>query len=79
MDFMVRYMHQAVGVDLATAVRMATLTPAAILGKQEEIGSLLPGKRADLLILDDQLAVRSVFVGGEAVDIGSAAAVSSNR
>jgi N-acetylglucosamine-6-phosphate deacetylase len=79
MDFMVRYMHQAVGVDLATAVRMATLTPAAILGKQDEIGSLLPGKRADLLILDGQLAVRSVFVGGEPVDIASSAAVSSNR
>ena len=79
MDFMVRYMHQAVGVDLPTAVRMATLTPAAILGKQDEIGSLLPGKRADLLLLDDQLAVRSVFIGGEPVDIGSAAAIGSNR
>jgi N-acetylglucosamine-6-phosphate deacetylase len=67
MDFMVRHMHQKVGVDLPTAVRMATLTPASILGKQAELGSLETGKRADLLVLDSDLAVRRVFVGGEPV------------
>ena len=70
MDFMVRFMHQAVGVDLPTAVRMATLTPAAILGKQHDLGSLEVGKIADLLMLDADLAVRNVFVAGEKVDIG---------
>jgi N-acetylglucosamine-6-phosphate deacetylase len=68
MDFMVRHMHQSVGVDLPTAVRMATLTPAAIVGKDRELGSLAPGKRADLLVLDRDLAVRSVYVAGEQVD-----------
>jgi len=67
MDFMVRHMHQQAGLDLPTAVRMATLTPASILGLQEEIGSLAIGKRADLLFLDRGLEVRSVFVDGEAV------------
>jgi N-acetylglucosamine-6-phosphate deacetylase len=67
MDFMVRHMHQAVGVDLPTAVRMASLTPAKILGLEGEIGSLEVGKRADVLLLDGGLKVSSVFVGGDAV------------
>ena len=64
MDFMVRHMHQAVGVDLPTAVRMASLTPARILGLEREIGSLETGKRADFLLLDVDLNVREVYVEG---------------
>ena len=45
MDFMVRHMHKNGGVDLPTAVRMATLTPARILGLAEAVGSLAVGKR----------------------------------
>ena len=67
MDFMVRHMHRQVGLDLPTAVRMATLTPATIVGLQDEIGSLAAGKRADLLFLDAELNVASVFLDGEAV------------
>jgi N-acetylglucosamine-6-phosphate deacetylase len=66
MDFMVRHMHQQVGIDLPVAVRMATLTPATIIGLQDEIGSLAVGKRADLLLLDGGLNVTSVFVDGVA-------------
>ena len=69
MDFMVRQMHQQVGLDLPAAVRMATLTPATILGLQDEIGSLAARKRADLLLLDAGLNVTSVFVSGEAVTV----------
>ena len=69
MDFMVRHMHQQVGLDLPTAVRMATLTPATIIGLQDEIGSLAAGKRADLLLLDGELNVTSVFLDGEAVTL----------
>jgi N-acetylglucosamine-6-phosphate deacetylase len=70
MDFMVRHMRQEVGLDLPTAVRMASLTPATIIGLQDEIGSLAVGKRADLLFLDAGLEIRRVFVDGEAVTIG---------
>jgi N-acetylglucosamine-6-phosphate deacetylase len=69
MDFMVRHMHHRVGLDLSTAVRMATLTPATIIGLQDEIGSLATGKRADLLFLDARLNVTKVFVDGEPVTI----------
>lgn len=67
MDFMVRHMHRQVGLDLPTAVRMATLTPATIVGLQDEIGSLAVGKRADLLLLDAELNVARVVLDGEAV------------
>src|SRR4029453_11525390 len=67
MDFMVRHMHQQAGLDLPTAVRMASLTPATIVGVQDEIGSLSAGKRADLLLLDAGLEVRPVLGEGPAV------------
>ncbi len=69
MDFMVRHMHQHVGLDLPAAVRMATLTPATILGVASDVGSLEVGKRADLLLLDPDLVVRRVFVAGDEVQI----------
>jgi N-acetylglucosamine-6-phosphate deacetylase len=47
------------------AVRMATLTPARIAGWDHVIGSLEPGKFADVLVLDRELHVRRVFVDGK--------------
>lgn len=67
MDHCLRTMHFAAGVPLPEAVRMASLTPARILGVEAEIGSLEVGKRADLVVLDRDLNVQQVYVGGEAV------------
>jgi len=64
MDFMVRHMHHVVGIDLPTAVRMATLTPARILGLDQDLGSLAIGKQADLILLDRELNVRRVWHRG---------------
>jgi N-acetylglucosamine-6-phosphate deacetylase len=64
MDHGVRTMHAA-GVPLPEAVRMASLTPARILGIESEVGSLEAGKRADLVVLDAALNVKQVYVGGE--------------
>jgi N-acetylglucosamine-6-phosphate deacetylase len=64
MDQAVRTMHRAAGVPLPEAVRMASLTPARILGLDREIGSLEVGKRADLVVLDADLNVKRVYVGG---------------
>jgi N-acetylglucosamine-6-phosphate deacetylase len=47
------------GITLADAVRLASTTPAALLGLDDR-GVIAPGRRADLLILDDDLAVREV-------------------
>jgi N-acetylglucosamine-6-phosphate deacetylase len=67
MDHCVRTFHRLTGVPLETAVRMATLTPARIAGFDHELGSLTPSKRADLVVLDSDLAVQQVYVGGDRV------------
>lgn len=49
------------GVLFSQAVRAATLSPAQAIGMAEEIGSIEPGKRADLVVLDDALEIVSVW------------------
>ncbi len=65
MDHAVRTFHTLTGVPLADVIRMATLTPARILGQDHEIGSITPGKRADLLVLDKTLQVQQVYLAGQ--------------
>ena len=65
MDHMVRHMHKVVGIDLPTTIRMATLTPARILGVEDQVGALAVGCRADLVLLDMDLQVCQVWVQGE--------------
>jgi N-acetylglucosamine-6-phosphate deacetylase len=67
MDHCLRTLHTTAGVPLPEAVRMASLTPARILGIDRQVGSLEAGKRADLVVLDAGLNVKQVYVGGERV------------
>jgi N-acetylglucosamine-6-phosphate deacetylase len=66
-DHCLRVMKRATGAPLHELVRMATLTPARILGFDAEIGSLAVGKQADLVVLTADLAVDRVYVGGKMV------------
>jgi N-acetylglucosamine-6-phosphate deacetylase len=67
LDQAVRVMARATGAPLYEVVRMASLTPAERTGVAGSVGSLEAGKRADLLVLSEELAVQSVFLGGVAV------------
>jgi N-acetylglucosamine-6-phosphate deacetylase len=64
MDFMVRTFVALTGRPVWEVVHMASLTPARIAGWDKEIGSLEPGKRADVLVLDRELTPRQVFIDG---------------
>jgi len=64
MDHMVRTFLQLTGRPLHEVIRMASLTPARIAGRDAELGSLERGKRGDALVLDRGLAVKRVFVDG---------------
>jgi N-acetylglucosamine-6-phosphate deacetylase len=64
MDVMVRNMKEMSGAGLCEAVRMASLTPAERVGMHRDIGSLECGRWADVLLLDTDLTVRQVFIGG---------------
>lgn len=62
MDHCVRTMARV--APLHEAVRMASLTPARIVGLDREIGSIEREKRADFVVLDSALDVKQVYVGG---------------
>lgn len=55
------------GIPLCDAVRMLTLTPARVMGVDGRIGSLTPGKDADIVVLDRSLHVVEVLAKGRAV------------
>jgi N-acetylglucosamine-6-phosphate deacetylase len=65
MDHCVRTFHALTGVPLPEVVRMASLTPARIARRADVLGSIEVGKFADLLVLDRELNVRQVHVGGQ--------------
>jgi N-acetylglucosamine-6-phosphate deacetylase len=67
MNECVRTFRRLTGVPLVEVVRMASLTPARIAGWDHDIGSLAPGKRADLLVLDRDLNVRAAYLDGEPI------------
>lgn len=52
------------GIPLEEAVKMASLTPAKAVGLDEEIGSIAPGKHADLVVADRDLSVKMAFKDG---------------
>lgn len=52
MDHVIRQAMTS-GIPPALAYQMATLTPATYYGLDEEIGGIGPGRRADIVVLDD--------------------------
>lgn len=53
------------GYGLCHAIRCATINPARLLGIDGEVGSLEPGKRANLILIDDMVHVKGVILWGE--------------
>ena len=61
----------SLGTPAEEAIRMASLVPARIAGIERHYGSIENGKRADLIVLDDDLRVRMAILGGAiALDAG---------
>jgi N-acetylglucosamine-6-phosphate deacetylase len=54
------------GVPVAVALAAVTTNPATLLGRTD-VGRLHPGASADLLILDDDLALRAVVMAGQEI------------
>lgn len=59
-----RFMVREVGVSVADASRMASGNPARQLGIDHETGLLVPGHRADVLLVDRELNLLRVWIGG---------------
>lgn len=67
MDQAVRNMVNFSGCSPAEAVRMASTTPAEVLGIDHEYGHLRPGDRADFVVLDENLRVLQTYIDGQSV------------
>ena len=66
---MVAILIEQVGVPLPEAVRMASLTPARVIGVHDRKGSLAPGKDADVVIFDDDFTPWRVFISGRTMPL----------
>ena len=63
----VRNAVDLVGLPLEAAARMASLQPARFLGLDGERGRIARGCRADLVVADERMNVREVWMDGERV------------
>lgn len=52
------------GMSLAQVLPMLTMNPAKVIGADSKIGSIEPGKDADIVILDQALNVKATYVKG---------------
>lgn len=68
MDRLVQTMVKA-GVPFADAIRMASETPAKLIGVDDRKGTLQKGKDADILIFDRNLNLRAVWSMGVQVNM----------
>lgn len=62
---LVRNMYHSADVPLLDAVKMATATPARIIGAAEQKGCIAEGADADLILFDDNIDIKMVMVMGE--------------
>lgn len=61
----VRNMHQWCEIELFEVLRMASLYPAQFL--QAELGRIVEGGRADMILVDDKLQVQKTWISGRDV------------
>jgi len=63
----VKNMIEKMSISIEKSVRMASLNPAQLLGLDKDRGSLTPGKRADITILDDNFEVIYTIKKGKVI------------
>ena len=67
MDKALRNFQKHTGAPVVDLFRMAATTPARAIHADHILGSIVPGKRANLVILDEKLQLRKVIFQGEEV------------
>lgn len=65
-DRLLRTMHKQAGVDLVAVSQMLSGTPAKAMGYSDR-GSIEVGKRADFVLINDELTVDRVILEGETI------------
>jgi len=67
LDDLVRRAIRFMGLDFPQAVAMASINPARTLGLEERLGSLSPGRQADLVLWNESLQPMETIIRGETV------------
>lgn len=62
---LVRVMWKEAGIDLVDVIKMMSTTPACIAGVQNCMGSIETGKDADIVIFDEDVTIKTVFIKGQ--------------
>lgn len=60
----VKNLMRMTGAPLGEVIRCATENPAKATGIFDRVGSIEPGKRADLLLVNDALSIQEVYAAG---------------
>ena len=68
MDRLIRTCVRQAGIPLHDVVRMASETPARIMGIYDRKGSIQRGKDADILLFDDNIDLHAVYAMGKRVE-----------
>lgn len=66
-DRLVRTITQQAKVPLLDAIKMASSTPARIMGHENQIGSLTVGKAADVVLFDENIEINMTIIDGKVV------------
>lgn len=66
-DRLIRTLVQQAGIPLPEVIRMASETPAHIMGISDTKGSLACGKDADIIIFDNNIEIQTTIVEGRIV------------
>lgn len=62
-----RTVVKEMGIPLETAVACVTMNPAKSLGEYDKYGSLTPGKKGDVVLLDKELNLKAVIKDGKRI------------
>ncbi|WP_276851225.1 N-acetylglucosamine-6-phosphate deacetylase [Enterobacter oligotrophicus] len=69
LDAAVRNMVEHAGITAEDAIHMASLHPARLLGIDSHLGSLVPGKRANIIALGGDLLLQQIWIQGQALPL----------
>ena len=64
MDVICRNIMKHTGCSMVQAFLMASRNPAKAIGMDHEIGTIAPGKKANLVFTDDAFRIRRVMLNG---------------
>ncbi len=69
MDYAIRNMMNHTGIGFVDAFKIGALNAAALLGMDDEIGSIREGKKANIIIADEKMNVKNVILEGRRVQL----------